>query len=124
MPLRRSLDRATTRQRAPDTGEDFAGTGASSSELAEDGSDIDIEHDAEYADKERSDNEGHEDDVDDDDDEDDEDDEEEEEEEEEPALRYKRLGGSIDALFEKDTASTLAAAERFLVLGTHWGNVI
>ncbi|KAJ1744262.1 Vacuolar protein sorting-associated protein 41 [Coemansia sp. RSA 1086] len=45
-------------------------------------------------------------------------------EEEEPALRYKRLGGNVHALFEKDTASTLIAAERFLVLGTHWGNVI
>ncbi|KAJ1647692.1 Vacuolar protein sorting-associated protein 41 [Coemansia asiatica] len=51
-------------------------------------------------------------------------DEEEEDEEEEPALRYKRLGGSVDLIFEKDTASALSAAERFLVLGTHWGNVI
>ncbi|KAJ2581135.1 Vacuolar protein sorting-associated protein 41, partial [Coemansia sp. RSA 1836] len=35
-----------------------------------------------------------------------------------------RLGGSVPGLFEKDTASTLRACERFLVLGTHWGNVI
>ncbi|KAJ1838499.1 Vacuolar protein sorting-associated protein 41, partial [Coemansia sp. RSA 486] len=47
-----------------------------------------------------------------------------EDDDEEPALRYKRLGGSVDALFEKDTASALAAAERFLVLGTHWGNIV
>ncbi|KAJ2705268.1 Vacuolar protein sorting-associated protein 41 [Coemansia sp. IMI 203386] len=47
-----------------------------------------------------------------------------EDDDEEPALRYKRLGGSVDALFEKDTASALAAAERFLVLGTHWGNIM
>ncbi|KAJ2270940.1 Vacuolar protein sorting-associated protein 41 [Coemansia sp. RSA 451] len=47
-----------------------------------------------------------------------------EEDDEEPALRYKRLGGNVHALFEKDTASTLTASERFLVLGTHWGNVI
>ncbi|KAJ2092882.1 Vacuolar protein sorting-associated protein 41 [Coemansia sp. RSA 986] len=52
------------------------------------------------------------------------DEEEEEEEEEEPALRYKRLGGNIHALFEKDTASTLMASDRFLVLGTHWGHVV
>ncbi|KAJ2814011.1 Vacuolar protein sorting-associated protein 41, partial [Coemansia furcata] len=50
--------------------------------------------------------------------------EEEEEEEDEPALRYKRLGGSVPGLFEKDTASTLRACSRFLVLGTHWGNVV
>ncbi|KAJ2714902.1 Vacuolar protein sorting-associated protein 41 [Coemansia spiralis] len=43
---------------------------------------------------------------------------------EEPALRYKRLGGGVEALFAKDTASALVAAERFLVLGTHWGNVV
>ncbi|KAJ1732430.1 Vacuolar protein sorting-associated protein 41 [Coemansia biformis] len=43
---------------------------------------------------------------------------------EEPALRYKRLGGDVATLFEKDTASALIAAERFLVLGTHWGNVV
>ncbi|KAJ2803540.1 Vacuolar protein sorting-associated protein 41 [Coemansia guatemalensis] len=49
---------------------------------------------------------------------------EEEEDEEEPALRYKRLGGNVQALFERDTASTLLASERFLVLGTHWGNVV
>ncbi|KAJ2467302.1 Vacuolar protein sorting-associated protein 41 [Coemansia sp. RSA 2337] len=48
----------------------------------------------------------------------------EDEDEDEPALRYKRLGGSVPGLFEKDTASTLRACERFLVLGTHWGNVI
>ncbi|KAJ2338393.1 Vacuolar protein sorting-associated protein 41, partial [Coemansia sp. RSA 2618] len=46
------------------------------------------------------------------------------EDDEEPALRYKRLGGNVHALFEKDTASTLIASSRFLVLGTHWGNVI
>ncbi|KAJ2724352.1 Vacuolar protein sorting-associated protein 41 [Coemansia sp. Benny D115] len=46
------------------------------------------------------------------------------EDEDEPALRYKRLGGNVHALFEKDTASTLAASDRFLILGTHWGNVI
>ncbi|KAI9500149.1 hypothetical protein BX070DRAFT_196326 [Coemansia spiralis] len=51
-------------------------------------------------------------------------DEEYEEDEEEPALRYKRLGGNVHSLFEKDTASTLIASDRFLVLGTHWGNVI
>ncbi|KAJ2656104.1 Vacuolar protein sorting-associated protein 41 [Coemansia sp. RSA 1200] len=50
--------------------------------------------------------------------------EEEEEEEEEPALRYKRLGGNVQGLLEKDTASTLVASERFLVLGTHWGYVV
>ncbi|KAJ2741600.1 Vacuolar protein sorting-associated protein 41 [Coemansia sp. BCRC 34301] len=50
--------------------------------------------------------------------------EDEEEDEEEPALRYKRLGGSVPALFSKDTGSTLLACARFLVLGTHWGNVI
>ncbi|KAJ2066253.1 Vacuolar protein sorting-associated protein 41, partial [Coemansia sp. S2] len=50
--------------------------------------------------------------------------EDEDEDEDEPALRYKRLGGSVPGLFEKDTASTLRACERFLVLGTHWGNVI
>ncbi|KAJ1884947.1 Vacuolar protein sorting-associated protein 41, partial [Coemansia sp. IMI 209127] len=48
----------------------------------------------------------------------------EEEEEEEPALRYKRLGGNVHALFEKDTASTLVASDRFLILGTHWGHVV
>ncbi|KAJ2022243.1 Vacuolar protein sorting-associated protein 41, partial [Coemansia sp. S85] len=50
--------------------------------------------------------------------------EDDSEDEDEPALRYKRLGGSVPGLFEKDTASTLRACERFLVLGTHWGNVI
>ncbi|PIA16188.1 hypothetical protein COEREDRAFT_43326 [Coemansia reversa NRRL 1564] len=50
--------------------------------------------------------------------------EEEDGDEEEPALRYKRLGGNVQALFEKDTASTLLATERFLVLGTHWGNIV
>ncbi|KAJ2321205.1 Vacuolar protein sorting-associated protein 41 [Coemansia sp. RSA 2704] len=52
------------------------------------------------------------------------DEEEEDDDDEEPALRYKRLGGNVHTLFEKDTASTLIASERFLVLGTHWGNVI
>ncbi|KAJ2813134.1 Vacuolar protein sorting-associated protein 41 [Coemansia furcata] len=50
--------------------------------------------------------------------------EDSEEEEDEPALRYKRLGGSVAGLLEKDTASTLRACSRFLVLGTHWGNVV
>ncbi|KAJ1951049.1 Vacuolar protein sorting-associated protein 41, partial [Linderina pennispora] len=52
------------------------------------------------------------------------DDEEYDEDDEEPALRYKRLGGNVQALFEKDTASALIASDRFLVLGTHWGHVV
>ncbi|KAI7822078.1 hypothetical protein BX661DRAFT_173138 [Kickxella alabastrina] len=49
---------------------------------------------------------------------------EEDDIDEEPALRYKRLGGNIHTLFAKDSASTLIASDKFLVLGTHWGNVI
>ncbi|KAI8323650.1 hypothetical protein GQ54DRAFT_286058 [Martensiomyces pterosporus] len=51
-------------------------------------------------------------------------DDDDDDDDEEPALRYKRLGGNVHSLFEKDTASTLVASERFLVLGTHWGNVV
>ncbi|KAJ2002902.1 Vacuolar protein sorting-associated protein 41 [Coemansia thaxteri] len=57
-------------------------------------------------------------------DDDDDDNNDDDDDDEEPALRYKRLGGNVNSLFGKDTASTLAACERFLVLGTHWGNVI
>ncbi|KAJ1943590.1 Vacuolar protein sorting-associated protein 41, partial [Linderina macrospora] len=52
------------------------------------------------------------------------DEDDEYDDDEEPALRYKRLGGNIQALFEKDTASALIASDRFLVLGTHWGHVV
>ncbi|KAJ1719857.1 Vacuolar protein sorting-associated protein 41 [Coemansia erecta] len=43
---------------------------------------------------------------------------------EEPALRYRRLGGSLDSLLSRDSASALVATQRFLVVGTHWGNVV
>lgn len=54
-------------------------------------------------------------------------DEEEEEdddfEEDEPTLKYSRLHGSVPDILKKDTASALAASDRFLALGTHGGAV-
>ncbi|KAF8432996.1 hypothetical protein L210DRAFT_3557295 [Boletus edulis BED1] len=59
----------------------------------------------------------------DDDEDDDEDDEEEGEEEEEPALKYERMGGPVNDLLKKDSASALAVSNKCLALGTHGGLV-
>jgi hypothetical protein len=51
-----------------------------------------------------------------DDDEDDEDDEDYEDDEE-PSLKYKRIGGALDDLLKKDSASALAISNKLLVSG-------
>ncbi|KAJ2375006.1 Vacuolar protein sorting-associated protein 41 [Coemansia sp. RSA 2607] len=51
-------------------------------------------------------------------------DEETDSDDEEPALRYRRLGGSLSTLLTRDSASSVTATSRFLVVGTHWGNVV
>uniref|UniRef100_A0A7S1PGB3 RING-type domain-containing protein n=1 Tax=Percolomonas cosmopolitus TaxID=63605 RepID=A0A7S1PGB3_9EUKA len=44
------------------------------------------------------------------------------EDDDEPLLKYSRLGGSLQQIFDKgNCASALAVAERFLALGTHLG---
>ncbi|KAG1743621.1 uncharacterized protein EDB91DRAFT_1125116 [Suillus paluster] len=66
----------------------------------------------------------------DDDDEEEEDSEEDEgeddyedEEEDEPTLKYERMGGAINDLLKKDSASALAVSNKLLALGTHNGIV-
>ncbi|KAG9317886.1 vacuolar protein sorting-associated protein 41 [Chiua virens] len=53
----------------------------------------------------------------------DDDDEEEEEEDEEPSLKYERMGGAVNDLLKKDSASALAVSGKYLALGTHGGIV-
>ncbi|TFY77062.1 hypothetical protein EWM64_g6951 [Hericium alpestre] len=55
--------------------------------------------------------------------EEDDDEDEDEDEDEEPALKYERLGGSVQDLFRKDSASALAISNKLLALGTHNGIV-
>ncbi|KAK7454562.1 Vacuolar protein sorting-associated protein 41 [Stygiomarasmius scandens] len=57
------------------------------------------------------------------DEEDEDEDEDGEDEDEEPALKYERIGGLIPDLLKKDSASALAIASKFIVLGTHAGVV-
>ncbi|KAA1466651.1 vacuolar assembling protein VPS41 [Dentipellis sp. KUC8613] len=54
---------------------------------------------------------------------DDDDDEDEDEEDEEPALKYERMGSSVQDLFRKDSASALAISNKLLAVGTHNGIV-
>lgn len=42
----------------------------------------------------------------------------------EPLLRYQRLGGCIPQLLAKDTISALSSCSKFLVVGTHWGQLL
>jgi len=49
--------------------------------------------------------------------EDDDTDEDEYEEDEEPALKYKRIGGALNDLLKKDSASALSVANKLLVGG-------
>lgn len=49
--------------------------------------------------------------------------EEEEEEEEEPKLKYQRLGSSVASILKSDTARTMIAHDKFLVLGTQQGHI-
>ncbi|KAF9498914.1 vacuolar assembling protein VPS41 [Pleurotus eryngii] len=46
-----------------------------------------------------------------------------EDDDEEPALKYERIGGSVPDLFGKDSASSLAVANKLMALGTHNGIV-
>ncbi|KAG2130198.1 uncharacterized protein EDB93DRAFT_1095067 [Suillus bovinus] len=50
-------------------------------------------------------------------------DEYEDEEEDEPTLKYERMGGAINDLLKKDSASALAVSNNLLALGTHNGIV-
>ncbi|KAI0265207.1 vacuolar assembling protein VPS41 [Gloeopeniophorella convolvens] len=50
-------------------------------------------------------------------------DEEDDEDEDEPALKYERLGGALQDLFKKDSASALAVSNKLLALGSHSGFV-
>jgi len=67
--------------------------------------------------------ESDEDDGDDDNEEEEGEDSEEEGEEEEPKLTYHRLGHNVADCLKADAASVMAAHEKFLALGTHWGAV-
>jgi len=49
--------------------------------------------------------------------------ESEEEEDEEPQLKYQRLGAGVTDILKKDSASSLYAHDKFLVLGTLSGHV-
>ncbi|KII94565.1 hypothetical protein PLICRDRAFT_97705 [Plicaturopsis crispa FD-325 SS-3] len=71
--------------------------------------------------EEADDNEEGDEDEDEDDDESEDDDEDEDEDDEEPALKYERIGGSLQDLLKKDSASALAIANKTLALGTHGG---
>lgn len=51
------------------------------------------------------------------------DDDYEDEEEDEPTLKYERMGGAINDLLKKDSASALAVSNNLLALGTHNGIV-
>ncbi|KAG2745276.1 vacuolar protein sorting-associated protein 41 [Suillus brevipes Sb2] len=51
------------------------------------------------------------------------DDDHEDEEENEPTLKYERMGGAINDLLKKDSASALAVSNNLLALGTHNGIV-
>ncbi|KAI9569265.1 hypothetical protein HD554DRAFT_2092425 [Boletus coccyginus] len=55
--------------------------------------------------------------------EDEEEDDDDEEEEEEPSLKYERMGGAVNDLLKKDSASALAVSNKCLALGTHSGIV-
>ncbi|KAG1870933.1 vacuolar assembling protein VPS41 [Suillus tomentosus] len=47
----------------------------------------------------------------------------EDEEEDEPTLKYERMGGAVNDLLKKDSASALAVSNKLLALGTHNGIV-
>ena len=51
------------------------------------------------------------------------DEDEEEEAMEEPRIRYDRIRQDVSEILHSDAASCLAAHEKFLALGTHWGVV-
>lgn len=48
-----------------------------------------------------------------------EDDEDEEDDDDEPALKYERIGGSVPDLLKKDSASSLAVANKLMVTRPH-----
>ncbi|KAG8920361.1 Vacuolar protein sorting-associated protein 41, partial [Tulasnella sp. 408] len=45
----------------------------------------------------------------------------EDEEEEEPVLKYEKMGGIVNEILEKDTASAIAVSSKLVALGTHNG---
>ncbi|XP_059151993.1 vacuolar protein sorting-associated protein 41 homolog isoform X2 [Physella acuta] len=59
------------------------------------------------------------------DEDDDEDDESDSEDSEdiEPKLKYERLANDLTSILSKDAASCISVNPKFLVLGTHWGNI-
>lgn len=63
------------------------------------------------------------DDGDEEDDEDDEDEDEDDDDDDEPALKYERIGGSVQDLFKKDSASAIAVSPTRIAIGTHAGLV-
>ncbi|OLY84848.1 Vacuolar protein sorting-associated protein 41-like protein [Smittium mucronatum] len=42
----------------------------------------------------------------------------------EPFFSYKKITGELSDLFSQDSLSVAVVAEKFLVLGTHWGHVL
>ncbi|KAF8555539.1 vacuolar protein sorting-associated protein 41 [Imleria badia] len=69
------------------------------------------------------DDDGGEEEEDEEDEEEDDADADEDEEEEEPSLKYERMGGPVNDLLKKDSASALAVSNKCLALGTHGGIV-
>jgi vacuolar protein sorting-associated protein 41 len=51
----------------------------------------------------------------------DEEDDEDEEDEDEPTLKYERLGGDVDLILHRDSASTLAVCSKYLVRLSMYG---
>ncbi|KAG8947639.1 Vacuolar protein sorting-associated protein 41 [Tulasnella sp. 424] len=47
--------------------------------------------------------------------------EDDEEEDEEPVLKYEKMGGIVNEILEKDTASAIAVSSKLVALGTHNG---
>ncbi|KAG8985538.1 Vacuolar protein sorting-associated protein 41, partial [Tulasnella sp. 427] len=48
-------------------------------------------------------------------------DDEDDDEEEEPVLKYEKMGGIVNEILEKDTASAIAVSSKLVAIGTHNG---